>query len=99
MYNAWHGVFERRIPHRRRAGGACLLIAGAVVALDLHRRNTVDGALEEVEQGKEQIVLCASPDHLRNEICELEQLEPAPRQARDRAGDVDHARILISRNM
>src|SRR5215469_13624623 len=65
--DAIDGFFERRIRLAPWGGRARRLIAGIVVAFELHRGNVVHRAHQEVQQRKEEIFFPASPDQLGNE--------------------------------
>src|SRR5215470_18705207 len=70
--DAIDGFLERRVRLAPWGGPARRLVAGIVVALELHRGDVVHRSHQKVEQRKEEIFLLASPDQLGDETGKTE---------------------------
>src|SRR5579863_467744 len=92
-------VFERRIRLAPCGSIPSRLIAGTVIAFELHRRDVVHGAHQKVQQRKEQIFLPASPDQLGNEIGDAKNLELPPGRLGNQSGNIQHVRVIVPRDM
>ena len=88
-------IFQRRIRLAPCGSIPRGLIAGTVVAFELHRRDVVHGAHQEVQQRKEQIFFPASPDKLGNEIGETKHFKLPARRLCNEAGNIQHVRVVI----
>ena len=92
-------IFERRIRLAPCGSIPSRLIAGTVIAFELHRRDVVHGAHQKVQQRKEQIFLPASPDQLGNEVGKAEHLELPPGRLCNQSGNIQHVRVIVPRNV
>src|SRR5579864_8533309 len=66
------GIFERWIWFTPCGSIPRCLIAGTVVALELHRRDVVHRVHQKIQQRKEEIFLSASPDEFGNKVGKTE---------------------------
>ena len=97
--NAVDRIFERRIRFAPLRGIPGRLIAGIVIAFELHRGDVVHGAHQKIQQRKEKIFLPASPDQFGNEIGDAEYFELPPGRLGDESGNIQHVRVIVPHNM